>query len=84
MIASFLHTKGIGGTIMLAAAKLQEVLEKYTQDFVPQVWANGKYKWEAIQTFQTHWDVNVEMKARSVCICGFVTRIGTISINTMK
>ena len=45
---------------MLAAAKLQEVLEKYTQDFVPQVWAEEKYKWEAIQTFQTHWDVNAE------------------------
>lgn len=45
---------------MLAAAKLQEVLEKYKQDFVPQVWANEKYKWEAIQTFQTHWDVNAE------------------------
>ena len=45
---------------MLAAAKLQEVLGKYKQDFVPQVWANEKYKWEAIQTFQTHWDVNVE------------------------
>ena len=45
---------------MLAAAKLQEVLGKYKQDFVPQVWANEKYKWEAIQTFQTHWDVNAE------------------------
>lgn len=45
---------------MLAAAKLQEVLEKYTQDFVPQVWAEEKYKWEAIQTFQTHWDVNAK------------------------
>ena len=45
---------------MLAAAKLQEVLGKYTQDFIPQMWANEKYKWEAIQTFQTHWDVNVE------------------------
>ncbi|KWZ86677.1 hypothetical protein HMPREF3224_02072, partial [Anaerococcus hydrogenalis] len=60
MIASFLHTKGIGGTNMLAAAKLQEVLEKYKQDFVSQVWANEKYKWEAIQTFQMHWDVNAE------------------------
>lgn len=45
---------------MLAAAKLQEVLEKYKQDFVSQVWANEKYKWEAIQTFQMHWDVNAE------------------------
>ncbi|MDU5282285.1 MAG: hypothetical protein E6164_06895 [Dialister sp.] len=45
---------------MLAAAKLQEVLEKYKQDFVSQVWAEEKYKWEAIQTFQTHWDVNAK------------------------
>ena len=58
---------------MLAAAKLQEVLGKYTQDFIPQMWANEKYKWEAIQTFQTHWDVMSKI-SRKCCIVPWIRR----------
>ena len=36
----------------------KEVLAEYKRRFVQQQWPEEKYKWEAVQCFQLHWDVN--------------------------
>ena len=36
--------------------KLKKVLTAYKRDFISDHWEKEKYKWEAIQWFQNHWD----------------------------
>ena len=53
---------------MIDQAKLQDVLKHYKQDFVSfkwndkdyKRWNEEKFKWEAVQWFQEHWNVNAE------------------------
>ncbi len=42
---------------MINQVKLKESVEKYKEAFEER-WPDEKYKWEAIQCFQDHWDVN--------------------------
>ena len=42
---------------MLNKEKLNESLQEYKKAF-PARWKDEKYKWEAVQCFQTHWDIN--------------------------
>lgn len=42
---------------MLNTFRLHEVLKKYKADFIPWRWEGERYKWEAIQCFQEHWDI---------------------------
>ncbi|MBP3197339.1 MAG: AAA family ATPase [Butyrivibrio sp.] len=37
----------------------RDCLKQYKEDFV-QRFSDERYKWEAVQWFQTHWDVNAE------------------------
>lgn len=50
--------------------RLQDALDQYKQNFVSKQWGEEKYKWEAVQWFQDHWDVNApdfaEMLSRSL------------------
>lgn len=48
--------RGCGSMIDLA--KLEIVLASYKKDFVSQQWEDERYKWEAIQHFQKHWDID--------------------------
>ena len=43
---------------MFDRSRLQDVLAYYKLDFVPKLWKNEKFKWEAVKWFQDHWDVN--------------------------
>ena len=43
---------------MFDQKKYEGALAAFKQDFVGRQWPNEKYKWEAIQWFQDHWDVN--------------------------
>lgn len=43
---------------MFDRSRLQDVLAYYKRDFVPKLWKNEKFKWEAVKWFQDHWDVN--------------------------
>ncbi len=38
--------------------RLKEVLAKYKEVFVSQLWDSEKYKWEAVKCFQDNWNVN--------------------------
>lgn len=55
---------------MINKSRLQEVLQSYKANFVPEQWKNEKYKWEAVKCFQDHWDVNAsdfpEMLSKSL------------------
>ncbi|MBR0091587.1 MAG: AAA family ATPase [Lachnospiraceae bacterium] len=44
---------------MLNKDKLRESIQEYKKIF-PSRWKEEKYKWEAVQCFQTHWDVNAD------------------------
>lgn len=44
---------------MFNHAKLLEIISAYKKHF-PVRWKDEMYKWEAIQHFQKHWDVNAE------------------------
>lgn len=50
--------------------RLKDALVSYKQDFVSHEWENEKYKWEAVQCFQSNWNVNAsdfpEMLHRSL------------------
>lgn len=52
-----IHTEWNGEIFMINIDKLKSVLAVYKQDFATQ-WAHEKYKWEAVQHFQKHWDIN--------------------------
>lgn len=43
---------------MINKLYLENVLEKYKQDFVSRQWGEEKYKWQAVKCFQDNWDVN--------------------------
>ncbi len=43
---------------MFDVFRLKEVLVKYKESFVSELWPNEKYKWEAVKCFQDNWDVN--------------------------
>ena len=43
---------------MFDQKKYESALAGFKQDFVGRQWPNEKYKWEAVQWFQDHWDVN--------------------------
>ncbi len=38
---------------------MQEVLNQYVAE-LPKKWPDEKYKWEAVQCFQDHWDMDVD------------------------
>jgi 5-methylcytosine-specific restriction protein B len=42
---------------MIDTAKLQEILVDYKKGF-DAWWKNEKYKWQAVQHFQQHWNIN--------------------------
>lgn len=44
---------------MLNKDKLRESIQEYKKIF-PSRWKEEKYKWEAVQCFQTHWDINAD------------------------
>lgn len=37
---------------------LDEILKEYKSEFVENRWPDEKYKWQAIQHFQSVWDIN--------------------------
>lgn len=41
-----------------------EWLAQYKKDFTDEHWEREKFKWEAVQWFQDHWDVDAENFAR--------------------
>ena len=43
---------------MFDKQRFQETYAKYKQEFASTNWPKEKYKWEAVQWFQDHWDVN--------------------------
>lgn len=43
---------------MIEQFRLKDVLSKYKQNFVSQIWGAEKYKWEAVKWFQDNWDVS--------------------------
>ncbi len=43
---------------MFDQKKYEGALAAFKQDFTGRQWPNEKYKWEAVQWFQEHWDVN--------------------------
>ncbi len=47
----------------LDKTKLKEALSEYKEAF-PKRWKNTKYKWEAIKTFQAHWNIESENFAK--------------------
>lgn len=44
---------------MFSKEKLSAVIAAY-KEYFPEHWKDEMYKWEAIQHFQKHWDVNAE------------------------
>ncbi len=38
----------------------QNILMEYKKDFPGQWWTNEKYKWEMVQWFQNHWDIEAK------------------------
>lgn len=38
----------------------QDILSRYKEEFPGQWWLNEKYKWEMVQWFQDHWDIEAE------------------------
>lgn len=44
---------------MFNQKKLADIISAYKKCF-PKHWKDEKYKWEAIQHFQEHWDINAE------------------------
>ena len=45
---------------MLNTSKLNAAIHSYKKDFIAKQWPNEKYKWEAIQCFQDHWDLGAD------------------------
>ena len=43
---------------MFDQKKYECALAGFKEDFIGRQWPNEKYKWEAVQWFQDHWDVN--------------------------
>src|SRR5690554_2580953 len=43
---------------MIDTNKLNEILVRYKHDFALAHWEDEKYKWEAVQWFQEHWDID--------------------------
>ena len=43
---------------MFDQKKYESALAGFKQDFIGRQWPNEHYKWEAVQWFQDHWDVN--------------------------
>jgi 5-methylcytosine-specific restriction enzyme B len=43
---------------MIDKNKYETVLQAYKKDFTGRHWTQEKFKWEAIQHFQDHWDMN--------------------------
>ena len=44
---------------MFNSEKLAAVIAAY-KEYFPEHWKDEMYKWEAIQHFQKHWDINAE------------------------
>ncbi len=55
---------------MFDKLRLKDILVQYKQSFVVKQWGDEKYKWEAVQWFQEHWDIHAadfyEMLHRSL------------------
>ena len=49
---------------MINGEKLLLVIAAY-KEYFPNHWKDEMYKWEAIQHFQNHWDIN----AKNFLIC---------------
>ena len=45
---------------MIDMQRFQEILTRYKKDFVAFTWKGEKYKWEAVKSFQDHWDIGAE------------------------
>ena len=45
---------------MIDQVHLKEILEDYKRDFDTAHWAAEGFKWEAVQWFQDHWDIDAE------------------------
>lgn len=43
---------------MIDQVRLQEILEDYKRDFDAEHWKEERFKWEAVQWFQDHWDID--------------------------
>ena len=43
---------------MIDRVKLKEALDQYKAAFATQQWNDEAFKWEAVQCFQDHWDIN--------------------------
>lgn len=46
---------GLGDNSMINRHVLQELLATYKRDFATEIWPLEKYKWQAVQHFQEHW-----------------------------
>ncbi|VDN47165.1 protein of unknown function [Petrocella atlantisensis] len=44
---------------MIDLEKLKPIIEGY-KEYLPNHWKDEKYKWEAIQYFQDHWDIDAK------------------------
>ena len=40
--------------------KYNDAIAAFKQDFVRRQWPNENYKWEAVQWFQDHWDIEAD------------------------
>lgn len=45
---------------MLNTSKLNAAIYSYKKDFIAKQWPNEKYKWEAVQYFQDHWNLEAD------------------------
>ena len=44
---------------MINIDRFQEILASYKKDFMA-LWSEEKYKWEAVQHFQNHWNIHAQ------------------------
>ena len=45
---------------MFDQSKYESALASFKQDFIKRQWPDEKYKWEAVQWFQDHWNIDAE------------------------
>ena len=45
---------------MFEQNKYNDALAAFKQDFLKRQWPNENYKWEAVQWFQDHWDIEAD------------------------
>lgn len=50
---------GKGGSCLPSITAFQALLAAYKKDF-PSIWKNEQFKWRAVQTFKTNWNLDAE------------------------